>query len=91
MLFEVYRCVQLNRWSVVCVCVFYMGDRERRGGVFRRHCVGMILGWDFYWFGVGRGCDVFLLGGRVRKRRSWGRVDVLVCYGCVAGGVSVLC
>ena len=70
--------------------VFYIGDREGRGGVFRRHCVGMILGWDFYWFGVGRGCDVFLLGGRVRKRRSWGRVDVLVCYGCVAGGVSVL-
>ena len=31
------------------------------------------------------------LGGRVLKGRSWGRVDVLVCYGCVAGGVSVLC
>ena len=39
---------------------------------------------DFYWFGVGRGCDVFLWGGRVLKERSWGRVDVLVCYGCVA-------
>ena len=47
MLFEAYRCVQLNRWSVG---VFYIGDREGRGGVFRRLCVGMILGWDFYWF-----------------------------------------
>ena len=90
MLFEVYRCVQLNRWSVVCVCVLHKG-REGRGGVFRRLCVGMILGWDFYWFGVGRRCDVFLWGGRVLKGRSWWRVDVLVCYGCVAGGVSVLC
>ena len=26
---------------------------------------------------------MFLLGGRVRKGRSWGRIDVLVCYGCV--------
>ena len=58
--------------------VFYIRDREGRGGVFRRLCVGMILGWDFYWFGVGRGCDVFLWGGRVLKGRSWGRVDVLV-------------
>ena len=44
--------------------VFYIGDREGRGGVFRRLCVGMILGWDFYWFGVGRGFDVFLWGRR---------------------------
>ena len=43
--------------------VSYVGDREGRGGVFRRLCVGMILGWDFYWFGVGRGCDVFLWEG----------------------------
>ena len=64
--------------------MFNIGDREERGGVFRRLCVGMILGWDFYWFGVGRGSDVFLWGGRVLKGRSWGRVDVLVCYGCVA-------
>ena len=63
--------------------VFYIGVREGRCGVFRRLCVGMILGWDFYWFGVGREYDVFLWGGRVRKGRSWGRVDVLVCYGCV--------
>ena len=33
---------------------------------------------------------MFLWGGRVRKRRSWGRVDVRVCYGCVVGVVSVL-
>ena len=51
MLFEVYRCVQLNRWSV-----FYIGGREERGGVFRRLCVGMILGWDFYWLGEGATC-----------------------------------
>ena len=58
------------------VGVFYIGGRKGRCGVLRRLCVGMILGWDFYWFGVGRGCDVFLWGGRVRKGRSWGRVDV---------------
>ena len=27
MLFEVYRCVQLNRWSVVCGCVLHKGQR----------------------------------------------------------------
>ena len=27
MLFEVYRCVQLNRWSVVCGCVLHRGQR----------------------------------------------------------------
>ena len=41
--------------------------------MFRRLCVGMLSGWDFYWFG---GCEVFLWGWRVRKGRSWGRVDV---------------
>ena len=46
MLFEVYRCVQLNRWSVGVFCI---GGREGRCAVFRRLCVGMILGWDFYW------------------------------------------
>ena len=30
--------------------VFCIGDREGRGSVFRRFCVGMILGWDFYLF-----------------------------------------
>ena len=38
------------------VGVFYIGDREGRGGVFRRLCVGMILGWDFYWLGEGATC-----------------------------------
>ena len=56
--------------------VFYIGGRGEMCDVFRRLCVGMILGWDFYWFEVGRGCDVFLWGWRVRKRRSQGRVDV---------------
>ena len=27
MLFEVYRCVQLNSWSVVCGCVLHRGQR----------------------------------------------------------------
>ena len=27
MLFEVYRCVQLNWWSVVCGCVLHRGQR----------------------------------------------------------------
>ena len=90
MLFEVYRCVQLNRWSVVCGCVLHRGQRGEVWCVSSTLYRYMILGWDFYWFGVGRGCYVFLWGGRVRKGRSWGRVDVLVCYGCVAGGVSVL-
>ena len=26
-LFEVYRCVQLNRWSVVCGCILQRGQR----------------------------------------------------------------
>ena len=56
--------------------VFYIGGRGERSGVFRPLCVGMILEWDFYWFEVGRWCDVFLWGGRVRKGRSWRRVDV---------------
>ena len=56
MLLEVYKCVQLNRCSVVCGCVLQRGE----GSGFRRLCVCMKLGWDFYWFEVGRGCDVFL-------------------------------
>ena len=71
--------------------VFYIRGREGRCGVPRRLCVGMILGWDFHWLGVGRGCDASPWGGRVRKGRSWGHVDVSVCHGCVAGGVSVPC
>ena len=41
------------------VGVFYIGGREWRCGVFRRLCVGKILGWDFYWFGVGKGVTCF--------------------------------
>ena len=37
MLFEVYRCVQLNRWSVVCGRVLHM---EKRGEVW---CVSSTL------------------------------------------------
>ena len=29
MLFEVYRCVQLNRWSVICGCVLHRGQRGK--------------------------------------------------------------
>ena len=74
MLLEVYKCVQLNRCSVVCGCVFQRGQfckdlkigvtpfppiglgrrtttiTGERGSGFRRLCVGMELGWDFYWF-----------------------------------------
>ena len=44
--------MQLKK-SVVCGCVLHRGQRGEGGGVFRRLCVGMILGCDFYWFGVG--------------------------------------
>ena len=58
--------------------------------MFRLLCVSMILGWDFYlvrsWVRVRR---VSL--GRESSEGEILRVDVLVCYGCVAGGVSVLC
>ena len=30
MLLEVYKCVQLNRWSVVCGCVLQRGQRGQR-------------------------------------------------------------
>ena len=41
MLLEVYKCVQLNIWFVVCGCVL---QRWERGSGFRRLCVGMKLG-----------------------------------------------
>ena len=49
----------------MCSCIdalWYVGVfcRGGRGSGFRRLCVGMKLGWDFYWFYVGRGCDVSL-------------------------------
>ena len=71
--------------------VFHIGGREGRRGVPRRPCAGKIPGWDSYWFGAGRGRDVSLRGGRVRKGRPWRRVDVLVCHGCAAGGASAPC
>ena len=67
MLLEVYKCVQLNRCSVVCGCFL---QRGHRGSGFRRLCVDMKLGWDFYSFQVGRGCDVFLKGERVQMGKS---------------------
>ena len=44
MLIDVYKCVQLNRCSVVCGCVLQSGER---GSGFRQLCVCMKLGWDF--------------------------------------------
>ena len=41
------------------VGVFYIGDREGRGGVFRRLCVGMILGWEFISSELGEGAACF--------------------------------
>ena len=68
MLLEVYRCVQLKRWSVVCGYVLHRGQRGEGWCVSSTLCrydirMGLLL---------------------VLKGRSWGRVDVLVCYGCVA-------
>ena len=75
--------------------VFSIGGREVRCGVFRRLCVVMIVGWDFYWFGVGQGYDVFLWGGRVRKGRSllWLRCRRCVCtmLGCVCTMLGCIC
>ena len=51
---------------------FYIRGREGRCGVFHRLCVGMILGWDFYWFGVRRGSDVFSLGRESSEREILG-------------------
>ena len=70
--------------KVVCGmwCVLHRGQRGEGWYVSSTLCMYDIR-MGLYWFGVGRGCDVFLWGGRVLKGRSWGRVDVLVCYGCV--------
>ena len=56
------RCIDMCSWigGMWYVGVFYIGGREGMCGVFRRLCLGMILGWDFYWFGVGKGCNVSL-------------------------------
>ena len=39
--------------------VFCIGDREGRGGVFRRLSVGMILGWTFIGSELGEGATCF--------------------------------
>ena len=76
---------------MVCGCVFHRGQRGELWCVSSTLCrydirMGLLLVRS--WARMRR---VSLGRERVRKGRSWGRVDVLVCYGCVAGGVSVLC
>ena len=83
-LLEVYRCVQLKRWSVVCGCVLHRGQRGEGLCVSSTLCrydirMGLLLVRS--WARVRR----VSLGRESSERgRSWGRVDVLVCYGCVA-------
>ena len=36
--------------KVVCGCVLHRGQRGEGWCVSSTLCVGMILGWDFYWF-----------------------------------------
>ena len=75
MLFEVYRCMQLNRWSVVCGCVLHMGQRGEMwcvSSTLYRYDIRMGLLLVRSWARVRR----VSLGGRVRKGRSWGRVDL---------------
>ena len=91
MLFEVYRCVQLKRWSVVCGFVLQRGQRGEGWCVPSTLCrydirMGLLLVRS--WARVRR----VSLGRESSEGEILGaRVDVLVCYGCVAGGVSVLC
>ena len=93
MLFEVYticRCVQLNRWSVVCGCVLHRGQRGEVWCVSSTLCrydirMGLLLVRS--WARVRR----VSLGRESSEGEILGRVVVLVCYGCVSGGVSVLC
>ena len=72
MLFEAYRCVQLNRWSVVCGCVLHRGQRGEVWSVSSTLCrydirMGLLLVW------IGRGYDVFLWEG------EFGRGDLGAC------------
>ena len=69
---------------MVCGCVLHRGQRGEVWCVSSTLCryairMGLLLVWS--WARV----------RRVSQGRTWGRVDILVCYGCVAGGVSVLC
>ena len=75
---------------MVCGCVLHRGQRGEVWCVLSTLCwydirVGLLLVRS--WARVRR----VSLGRESTEGRSWGRVDVLVCYGCVAGGVSVQC
>ena len=83
MLLEVYRCVQLKGWSVVCGCVC-RGDREGRGwcvsSTLCRYDIRMGLLLVLNWARVRR----VSLGRESSEGEILGRAGVLVCYGCVA-------
>ena len=57
MLFEVYRCVQLNMWSVVCGCILHKGQR---GEVW---CVSSTL----YRYDIRMGLSLVRSWARVRR------------------------
>ena len=82
MLFEVYRCVQLNRWSVVCGCVLHRGQRGEVwcvSSTLRRYDIRMGLLLVRSWARVRR----VSLGRESSEGGSWGRVcTMLVCI-CV--------
>ena len=63
--------------------MFYIGGREGRGGVFSstlcRYDIRMGLLLIRSWARVRR----VSLGRESSEGEIWGRVDVLVCYGCV--------
>ena len=70
MLFEVYRCVQLKRWSVVCGCVLQRGQRGEGWCVSSTLCrydirMGflLVLNW-------GEGATCFSGEGEFLKGRS---------------------
>ena len=72
---------------MVCGCVLHRGQRGEgwcvSSSTLCRYDIRMGLLLVRSWARVRR--------VSVGRERSWGRVGVLVCYGCVAGGVSVLC
>ena len=75
---------------MVCGCVLHRGQRGEVWCVSSTLCrydirMGLLL--IRIWAMVRR----VSLGRESSEGVILGRVDVLVCYGCVAGGVSVLC
>ena len=87
MLFEVYRCVQLNMWSVG---VFYIGGRGERGGLGTQlfmlvlYCMQFVMSVFVVsmvaWCGVVSWCDV-----------NVGYGDVLEVFVCILRScISVL-